>query len=115
MKKIFFISVFLILLLSCEKNNITCNSENPLEEIGWLRELKASITNCSCEVSIIQAKYNKGTVFYIALTDPVCNSIFSPSLRDCSGNIVKNYTTPDATFEREVTERKVIYRCKSGI
>jgi hypothetical protein len=113
MKHILVISVFLVLLFSCEKDLNTCDSENPLEEIAWLSDLKASITNCTCEVSIFQAKYNKGTVFYVAITDPVCNSIFNADLRDCSGNIVKNYPNADETFEREVTERKVIYRCKT--
>lgn len=115
MKQITIISLFLVLLMSCEKNLSPCDSENPLEEIAWLNDLKASITNCTCEVSIIQAKYNKGTVFYVAITDPVCNSIFNANLMDCSGNIVKNYPNADETFQREVTERRVIYRCKTEI
>jgi hypothetical protein len=115
MKHILVISVFLVLLFSCEKDLDTCDSENPLEEIAWLRDLKASITNCSCEVSIIQAIYKSSTVFYVAITDPACNSVFNANLLDCSGNIVKNYPNADETFQREVTERQVIYSCKTGI
>lgn len=113
MKKPGFIFVILILILSCEKSDNICNCNNPLEDLAWLKELKNSFTNCTCEISIIQATYEKQTVFYVALTDPVCDGVFNVNLADCNGTIIKNYTTYDQTFDNEVTNRKVLYRCKT--
>jgi hypothetical protein len=112
-KKTSLIFVTLIMILSCEKYDNTCNCDNPLEDIAWLKELKDSITNCTCEISIIQAAYEKQTVFYVALTDPVCNGVFNINLTDCNGTIIKNYSIHDQTFDNEVTNRKVLYRCKT--
>ena len=73
MKKHIIIIGLLVLLLGCEKSVKTCNFNDPLKDLPWLQELKTSFTNCSCEMSIIQATYNKQTVFYSAMTDPICN------------------------------------------
>jgi hypothetical protein len=111
MKKSAPIIVILLLLMSCEKHNNTCDCDNPLVELTWLSNLKNSLTNCFCETSIIQASYMKQTVFYVAVTDDLCNTIFEVTILDCSGNIVKNYKTVD-TFTNEVTGQKVLYRCR---
>jgi hypothetical protein len=113
MKKLSFIFVFLVLLLSCEKKDNTCNCDNPLEELSWLKELKASFTNCSCQISIIQATYQKQTVFYPIMNDPLCNSYQVIVLYDCSGTTIKTYTLTDQTFGDEVTGQKTIYTCKT--
>ena len=113
MKKIFLIFVTFILILSCEKNDKVCNCNNPLEDLPWLKELKASFTNCTCQISIIQATYSKQTVFYPIMNDPLCNSYQQINLFDCSGNTLKTYTTTDQAFGSEVTNQKVIYTCKT--
>jgi len=113
MKKLSFIFVFLVFLLSCEKKDNTCNCDKPLEELSWLQELKASFTNCSCQISIIQATYQKKTVFYPIMNDPLCNSYQVIVLYDCCGTTIKTYTLTDQTFGDEVTERKTIYTCKN--
>jgi hypothetical protein len=113
MKKLSFILVFLVLLLSCEKKDKTCNCDNPTEELPWLKELKASFTNCSCQISIIQATYQKQTVYYHIMNDPLCNSYQVIVLYDCTGTSIKTYTLTDQTFGDEVTERKTIYTCKT--
>jgi hypothetical protein len=114
MKKASLLFIFINLIISCEKYDNTCNCENPLEDIAWLKELKNSMTNCYCERSIFQATYNKQTVFYTVMTDPVCDGVINISLADCNGNILKTYTALDETFTNEVTERKVLYRCKTN-
>jgi hypothetical protein len=114
MKKLSFIIVLLIFLLSCEKDDNTCNSNDPLKDLAWLHELTTTFTNCSCEMSIIQATYNRQTVFYTAMTDPLCNgNIQTYVLFDCTGNAVKSYQSGDQAMEGKVTNLKVIYRCKT--
>ena len=113
MKRIFLISAFLILILSCEKADRICNCNNPIADLPWLRDLKASFTNCSCQISIFQATYNKQSVFYSLMNDPLCDGLQQIVLLDCSGSAVKTYALSDETFITEVTNRKVIYTCKT--
>ena len=112
MKKFCFILVSLILLLSCEKSDNTCNCNNPIEDLTWLKEFKNSLTNCFCEMSIIQAAYNKQTVFYTAMTDPLCDGLYPVVLLDCNGKSVKSYEPGDQALLNEVSNMKVLYRCK---
>jgi hypothetical protein len=113
MKKSLLIFVFFILILSCEKSDKVCNCNNPIEDLQWLKELKASFTNCSCQISIIQATYNRQTVFYPIMNDPLCDGIQQIILFDCSGNTIKTYPAIDESFGNEVTNRKTIYICKT--
>jgi hypothetical protein len=113
MKKLSFIFIVLIFLLSCEKNDNTCNCNDPLKDLAWLKELKNSLTNCSCEMSIIQATYNKQTVFYQAMTDPLCDGIFPIVLLDCNGATVKSYESANQVTDNEISDRKTLYRCKT--
>ncbi len=113
MKKSLLIFAIFILILSCEKADKICNCNNPLEDLPWLKELKDSFTNCTCQISIIQATYIKQTVFYQINNDPLCNSFQQINLFDCSGNTLKTYTTIDQTFSSEVTNQKIIYTCKT--
>jgi hypothetical protein len=116
MRKIFsciFICGFI--LFSCEKseNSIpACSFQNPLEELDWLKEVKNSLTSCTCQISILQGKYKGKTVFYIMNTDPVCNSVFHVVLWDCNGNVVKEYKPgQNDVFSSEVELVDNIYTC----
>lgn len=113
MKRTSLILLILILITSCDKDDKTCGCSNPLEELPWLKELKASYTNCTCRMSIIQATYNKQTVFYPVMNDELCDGIQQIVLFDCSGDSLKIYTPTDQTFGNEVIDRKVIYTCKT--
>jgi hypothetical protein len=113
MKRLSIIFVFLVLLLSCEKNDNTCNCNDPITDLAWLKELKNSFTNCFCEMSIIQATYNNQTVFYVAMTDPLCDGIQNIELLDCKGDSIKTYEPGDQAAYNEITNRKVLYRCKT--
>jgi hypothetical protein len=114
MKKLMLIFSILILILSCEKVDKICNCKNPLKDLPWLREIKASFTNCTCQVSIIQADYNRHTVFYSLMDDPLCNSYQLISLYDCSGNSINTFNSTDQSFVKEVTNQKVIYTCNTS-
>jgi hypothetical protein len=116
MKKSCLILVIFILILSCEKVdkvNRVCNYNDPLEDLPWLKELKDSFTNCTCQISIIQATYSKQTVFYFIMNDPLCDGYQQIIINDCSGTTLKTYTTINQTFENEVTNQKTLYTCKT--
>jgi len=107
------------MLVGCSKNDKehdtqnACKSADPLE-VSWIKEIKNSLTNCSCEISIIQGTYDGQTVFFTALTDPACDGIDTPTLYNCNGNIVRIFTMHDYTdFYTKVTRDNVLYRCKT--
>jgi hypothetical protein len=115
MKKHMMIIAIVFMIFSCEKNEKICNCDNPLTDLAWLNNLKSSITNCTCRMSIVQANYNKQTVFYVIMNDPVCDGVININLFDCKGEFVKNYQSLDQTFSSEVTNQKIIYTCKTSI
>lgn len=104
-------------LFACENDGSSvqdaCVSRDPMEEVEWLIELKNSLTNCTCETSIIRGKYLDETVFYVAITDPACLSIFAPTLYDCSGKIVRKFndTGKDQDDLQKLHLEEVLYRC----
>ncbi|HNX56130.1 MAG TPA: hypothetical protein PLG33_03045 [Prolixibacteraceae bacterium] len=116
--KYFFTLLFITFLFAgCSKENdqekqISTLSD-PINELVWLKELKSTLTNCSCEMSIIQATYQKQTVFYIAMTDMLCDGIQSYILYNRDGKIVE-VIPPEkiSTFSNSITDVKNLYRCK---
>ena len=118
MKKTILILTMNLLMLSCERLDFKSDAEpisaNPMEDYAWLTELKSTLTNCSCEVSIIQGTYNHQTVFFTALTDELCDGIDTPTLYDRNGKVVRTFTLVDYRyFYDHVTRDKVLYRCKT--
>jgi hypothetical protein len=103
------------LFISCEKseNSIPeCKVANPIEDLTWLSDVKNSLTNCTCQISILQGKYKERTVFFIMNTDPLCNSVFHVILWDCNGNIVKEYKPGEFdNYSKEVKSLINIYTC----
>ncbi len=115
MKTIFLFILISLVIISCEKKDTqnACRSDNPIEEVTWLKEMKDSLTNCYCEISIIQGTYKNQTVFFVAMTDPLCDGIDIPTLLDCYGNVVRQFTQEDyQEFYTDVTRDIVLYRCK---
>jgi hypothetical protein len=104
-----------LVIISCEKseNSIPeCKVENPIEELTWLIDVKNSITNCTCQISILQGTYKEKIVFFMMNTDPVCNSVFHVTLWDCNGNVVKEYKPGEFDdYSNEVKSLKNIYTC----
>jgi hypothetical protein len=118
MKKFILILTTSLLLLSCDvfdkQTNAELISANPMEDYAWLKVMKTTMTNCSCEISIIQGTYNRRTVFFIALTDILCDGIDMPTLYDSNGKAVRTFTSTDyREFYDHVTRDKVLYRCKT--
>jgi len=117
MKFLFFLPF--ILLLGCDENEFTnsnqsaCDTNTPMET-PWLLELKNSLQNCSCQVSLIQGLYQNQKVFFTIVTDPLCNSVNIPTLYNCKGIVIKTYTSSNhQEFNTEVTDYTVLHTCKN--
>jgi hypothetical protein len=116
MKQLLFVLLMLVCLNSCDDDENSfpqCEYSDPLEDLAWLKEYKETLTDCSTQISILQATYKKQTVFYSALTDPRVNSVFeATTLWDCEGNDVKRFGGDEyQEFGKLVTNRVVLYRC----
>jgi hypothetical protein len=105
----------IIISFGCEDNNLSkqCSAgETEVDEL--IDEIKASLNNCGCDISIIQGTYKGQTVFFTSITDPACNSIDTPTLYDCSGNVVRIFTASESD-QKELTEKvsrdQVLYTC----
>jgi hypothetical protein len=115
MKKTIAVFFFIIFLTGCEKYDNSCDCNNPLEDLAWLKEIKVSLTNCSCRVSIMQATWHDQTVFYSIMNDPLCNSAGTVVLLDCNGNSITAFDLPfSESTSNEIKDPKVIYSCKTG-
>jgi len=93
-----------------------CKATESIDNVPWIVELKKSITNCQCEISIIKGTYNGQTVIFVAITDPVCNSINTPTLYNCEGKEIRSFTsstTDQKELRDNVTWDSVLYRCKA--
>lgn len=116
-----FSKVLLVIFVisSCGKDEntgkSTCDLANPIEELLWLKEIKTTMTNCSCEMSIIQATYNNQTVFYTMMTDALCDGVQTITLLNCEGKVVENIKQDKfQTFLGKVSNVKNLYRCKTS-
>lgn len=116
MKQLLTISIAIFLFISCtkEKNeNLNCVLTDPIDELPWLKEIKNSLTNCTSEVSIIQANYQSQTVFYTAITDPLFDGIQSYTLLNCEGKVVEIINADNMqNFLANISDVKNLYRCQ---
>ena len=110
-------SFFIVVLCySCEDNETNnCSSENPLEDIVWLKELKTTFEVNHSSVSkskITQYTYKGKTVFMIENCIGCADSM--ASVYDCEkneicvfGGIAGFNTCPD--FDKEATNKKILW------
>ena len=86
---LFLLTLLPFLVLSCKSDDIsldnTCNIENPIEDLSWLKERIADIEQSSLTDAfyISQATYEGKTVFIVGNYCANCNSI-SP-VYNCEG------------------------------
>lgn len=91
-----------------------CNSENPTEEIPWLKEIKEDLMK-SAKISgfqIIGYTYKGESVFYIDACYYCPDDI--KAVYDCNGNVICEFggitglnTCPD--FETEATDSTMLF------
>jgi hypothetical protein len=114
MKKTLLTIAISLLMLSCEKSDKPTAIIRPVAELKWFIDLKNSLTNCDCEVSVVQGTYKDQIVFFIALTDALCDGILYPTLLDYNGKVVRVFTSNDyQEFRDQVKLDTVLYRCKT--
>ncbi|SHF88691.1 hypothetical protein SAMN05444483_103105 [Salegentibacter echinorum] len=110
MKKITIIALLLsVTLSSCSENDNdlvanskqdlenACTATNPLE-VKWMQDLITEL-NCgeyACKVSILKSEYEEETVFYIQMTDPLCNGVDEIILYNCTGKKLKEFTIEES-------------------
>lgn len=116
MKKLFKISLVFLIICGCTKTHegVTnaCGQIDPLS-IEWVNQLKKSITNCECYTSILKAKYKGEIVFFIGVTDGLCNSLDLPTLYNCEGKEIKRFQNGDEKeVMNDVVNRERIFTCK---
>ena len=120
--KMFIPLLLCALAVSCndDKNIDTnaCTTTATVDNIPWIQDLKETMTNCACEKSIIQGTYEDQPVIFIALTDPSCDGINTPTLYNCEGEIIRSFTdsaVDQKELQEKVTRDSVLYRCKSNL
>lgn len=117
MKNIITVLVSLFLIAGCSKEEVRnkqiCNLADPINELPWLKEIKNSLTNCSCEMSIIQATYKEQTIFYTKMTDLLCDGIETYTLYNCEGKVIEVIPFNEIlNFNKKISEIKNLYRCQ---
>lgn len=106
----------LTLFIACKKDKepvTTCGVDDPLNDLPWLH---AMTNDCSsdaiCQPVIMQGIYNHQPVFFNGLSGPLCDPAFFVNLRNCDGDIIKEYTWDEhVIFEQEVDSVKTIFSC----
>lgn len=107
---------FLLLIIACgcgtDPNN-NCSSSNPIEDIEWLNTLSNECqSDETCTTVIYKGRFEGMTVFYTDLSGPLCDNVFNLTLRDCHGEVVKEYSIGDnQLFDEEVTEKEELISC----
>jgi hypothetical protein len=109
MKKfILFALFFSVTIISCTNNDEgiadsqlevqnACTAEKPLE-LEWMQDLITEL-NCgeyACKVAILKSEYEGETVFYIQMTDPLCNGFDEITLYNCTGKKVESFSMEES-------------------
>jgi hypothetical protein len=114
MKNFLYLPVLIFIMFACaEKADTTsCPPNDPMNEIEVLKQWSENMGDCTCETSILEGKYNGEFVYYVQLTDPVCDGIDMPTLINCKGKVVRVFTQDDyQEFYSTVTMVRKLYSC----
>lgn len=121
MKNLYLIVALLFTGVACQDDDPATGEENScggrvaLTDMPVVKDLRESIDNCSCTTSIFSAYYDEQPVFYIAVTDPLCDAVFAPALYNCQGEVVRQFENTleqHEEFYNLVTDRNIIYSCE---
>jgi hypothetical protein len=122
-KNVTFFLIILLLFLSCEENDtnticdkvvIVCNTQNPLEDLDFLKDAKDNIDRIDCgdRSSIMQYTYKSETVFEVNICSQIADA--ETLIYNCSGEVVCMFggisgenTCPD--FKKEAKDKIILY------
>lgn len=108
-EKVLLFSLFFPLIFSCTKkeNEVIADSQLEIQnaytaekpvELEWMEDLITEL-NCgeyACKVAILKSEYEGETVFYIQMTDPVCNGFDEITLYNCMGKKVESFSIEES-------------------
>ncbi|WP_282035522.1 hypothetical protein [Saccharicrinis aurantiacus] len=113
MKKTIIILFAVVSIFSCQKD---ASKENSiiLQDQEWFKELQVPCDeNSICMMRINKALYQEDTVYYSIYVGALCDMVFSVSLMNLEGEVLKTYSGPDdlEDFNNEVTIVETVYSC----
>ncbi|WP_417886985.1 hypothetical protein [Zunongwangia sp.] len=103
-----------LLFFACSSDDDNSNTCNGTIDPQFFAELKESITSCSCETSILKGTYNNETVYYKAITDPLCYTQTHYFFYDCKGNLIKELSNEESNEYDQENNRtnEILYTCE---
>lgn len=88
-----------VLASACDRNDAPCSTENPLEELAWLKELaeenETHASNGSAGYYIYQGRYKSKDVFINDICCPQCMVIVQ--VYNCNGEVLEGVTPDDVS------------------
>lgn len=122
-KWLIFLGLFLLTVgcsdddLSMLQSTTEC-AEADIIDLPWLQELidNCSTPNTPCVNVFYRAIFEGETVFYVRLiglapSNP-CDNLFEVALRNCDGEIIKEYNGINEGFSTEVSDSEIIHTCE---
>jgi len=111
-----------VFFFSCEKKADTtiyedCDPDGLMAELEWLAAWGDKSKNCTCELSLFKGNLNGNTVFYVRMTDLLCDGTpeaYLPRLIDCRGEYITDSSVLNSpAYKGEIIEEKVLGICNS--
>jgi hypothetical protein len=89
--KSFLLVLCFSIFISCSNTsdeNLTCNVNNPLEEISWLQQIKTNFEQSASATKkqIIQYTYNEESVFLIDFCNGCADNL--TTVYNCTGDVI---------------------------
>lgn len=115
--KTLFLLFSIVFLTSCPSDleyEKTCEVNNPLEDLVWLKQIKTSFEQSASvtKKKIVQYQYNNETVFLIDVCFDCADNLIS--IYNCEGNIICEFggiaglnTCP--SFDSEATNKIILW------
>ena len=109
--RIIILSLFLIVVSSCDKQNCIDHEEQTTDS-GWLEQQKKSLVECTCLTAIYQGTYQGETVYEIRVIDPLCNGVNSVYKADGTPVVNSSQQSAYAIYIAGVKNLQQIWKCK---
>ncbi|WP_299059018.1 hypothetical protein [uncultured Polaribacter sp.] len=122
-KNIYFtVLIAFLTLVSCEENDntnndeviIVCNTQEPLQDLGFLKDAKNTIDaiDCGGRSSITQFTYNSETVFEVIICDQISDG--QTLVYNCAGETICTFggivgANTCVDFEKLRTDKIILY------
>ena len=109
--RIIILSLFLIVVSSCDKQNCIVHEELATDS-GWLEQQKQSLVDCTCLTAIYKGTYQGETVYEVRVIDPLCNGVNSVYKVDGTPVVNSSQQSAYAIYIVSVQNLQQIWKCK---